>query len=116
MLGDSVQAARFQRVVTVEPARDLARCTRHSLVDCVALPPIGLANPVGKFRLELTNQIDRSVRRAAVDNDVFQVRIPLFMNRTQRLLKKSCLVVTGSDHRDAGSFAHSSEFCDRRTD
>src|SRR6516162_11451150 len=67
----------------------------------MGLSSIFLANPIGKPGFILLDYVDTLIGRAAVDDDIFQIRVTLKKDRADRLLDELALVVAGRDDRDA---------------
>ena len=86
------QRSRQKIIVAVQPAKHIAGGLRQSFVDRMTLTAIFFAAPTGQPRFVSANDRDAFVRAAAIHNDVFQLRVVLQQDRTNRLLQKACLI------------------------
>lgn len=80
-------------VVGVEPGDHMATGLEPAFVDSIRLAFVRFAYPVGKYVSIFFYDINTSVRTASVDDNVFQVRISLEQNRSNRLFDPVTLVV-----------------------
>src|SRR5262249_34127746 len=62
-------------VVRVQPREDLAGGAAEPLIQRIALPAIGLTDPVVEIRLILPDEIQRPIGRAPVDEDELQIGV-----------------------------------------
>src|SRR5579862_1364634 len=85
-------------VVGVQPAEDVATSHREALVERVRLATIRLRDPVQVF--VLGKDLERSVRRSAVNDDVLDRRIRLRHDALDRFSKVPGLIEGGGDDRD----------------
>src|SRR5579862_385981 len=93
----SADCSRKVEIVGVEPAEDLARCQGETLVDRVGLPLVGLRDPA---HLRVAPQdLQRLVRRSAVDDNVLDAWVVLAENTLDRLLDEGTLVHRRRDDR-----------------
>ena len=106
-LGHPVEGSRQIEVVAVQIGPEIAGGPRHPLVDRVALAPVLATFPVGEPVGVPPDDLDRAVRRAAIDDDVFEVRIALVEDRADRRLEEPGLVEARRDNGDARQFSFS---------
>src|SRR6516225_146140 len=103
MVGYSIQGTFQVVIVAVEVRDDITSGSPETLVDGVRLAAIFLAYPVGQPALVFPNNFDTPICAAAVDDDVFQIRIILIENRVYRLLDEGSLVEGWRDNRNSWS-------------
>ena len=63
----------------------------------MALSPVRLTGPIRQPRLVLADNLHAVVGAAAVNNDVFQVRVALYQDRTDGLFDELSLIVGRRD-------------------
>jgi hypothetical protein len=92
LLCDLEEAVFPEKIVTVQPALDIAGCPLEAFDKAERLAAIRLTDPIGNMLLVLADNLNRLVPRAAVDDDEFEVGIPLIQYTAQRALKEGCLI------------------------
>ena len=97
---------RVENVIRVEPRQDLAGGTREALVDGVGLPLVFLALPICQAIGVFLDNFKAAVAGAAIDDDVFNVRIVLLEHAAHGLLEEARLVEGGGDDADFGLIKH----------
>src|SRR5712671_2042109 len=89
--GDSVENTGQIHVIRIDPAKYTARRPVESFIDCRSLPIVFLAVPIGDVLFVLSDDLNRVVGTAAVQDEEFQEWILLGNNRQDRLLDESTL-------------------------
>ena len=94
-------------VVAVEVGQDLARGQAHALVDRVVHAPVGLRQPAHVVgALVAAEDVEGSVGRAAVNDDVLEAVIGLSPDRVDRRLDEPALVERRRDDRHKRAVRH----------
>jgi peptidoglycan/LPS O-acetylase OafA/YrhL len=104
-VGHPLQRAGQIIIVAVDVRQDRACRPLQPLVDRVCLPPILFADPVRQVLFVPLDDVDTAVGAAAVDDDVFEIRITLREDAVDGLFEVGGLLVGGGDDGDAGTFS-----------
>ena len=99
-LSNHPQRTRRDRIVRIEPAKNLSGRSRETGANRIRLPPVLGALPIRQPIHVLSDDLRAAVRRAAVHDDVLQVRVPLGEDGLDRLFKERRLVEGRGDDRD----------------
>src|SRR5829696_6762964 len=90
--GGGVERPGQVMIIAVDVGHPLARRAPQTLVERMGLPAVRLRDPPGQpIRVPLYDR-DRAVGRAAVDDDVLEVLIPLVEHRTDGPLDEPAVV------------------------
>jgi len=73
-----------------------------SFVNGMTLSSIFLTDPISQTRLILADDVHTAISAAAVNDDVFQVRIPLEQHRADGILDELRLVIRWRDDAHPG--------------
>src|SRR5262249_7087906 len=84
------------------PAHDFAGGAGKAFVDGVIHAVVRLTDPAGQMGFIFANDVNSAVGGAAVDNEVFEIRVVLCKDGEKRLLDVLGRVEGGGDERDAG--------------
>ena len=103
LVDDARHGTGQQHVVRAEPAEDLAPRTRERRIQRSRLAAIRGARPPRQPVLVPTQELDRTVRRAAIGHRVLDVRVILIEHRLDRLLEIRRLVQRRRHDRDEGA-------------
>ena len=99
-LGNVLQRmVRREFVVRVHEADDVARCGTDAFVQGVVNALVRLANELGKMRTARCQYAQRSVGRAAIHHDVFDMPPGLGLHRPQASAERGRAVLDGCDDR-----------------
>jgi len=98
-----VKRAWLEEIVRVEPSKDLPARSAEALDQRVGLTLIGANLRIGESRQEAFDNCDRSVCRAAIDDDVLEIGVSLRVNTFERRLKELALIQRGRDNAYPGS-------------
>ncbi len=96
---------RFNHTVVIKRVAgvhevDIRACgSRNALVHCVVNAFVRLGDPIGKPVGVLFYDVDSAVGRAAVNDDVFDIRIALTEHRQHGLLYAVCRIITDGYNR-----------------
>jgi hypothetical protein len=96
-VGDAGKGAIEIVIVTVQIGEDVARRPLQAFVNRVHLPAVVFAYPVGKTVLIFADNINATVRAAAIDDDILKVSVTLSNDRANRLLNIGSLVIGWSN-------------------
>ena len=99
---DTCQTSRQQHVIGIDPTQDVSRTVIKTFLDCIVHSSIRLRTPVVQLVCVPANDVDTVIRRSSINDDVFQIRIALAKDRTNRLFQILTRVVTRSDNADSG--------------
>ena len=99
---DPPQRIRLEQVVAADPGQEIARGARETLVESVRLPAVRLDDDASAAPAIALDDVDRSVARAAVDDDVFERRIVLVEHGADRGFEIGRLVEADRDDRNLG--------------
>jgi len=117
--GSGPQRTRGQQVIRVQPAEVLARRPLPTSLDGVGLAGVRLTDPLGQPRCVALQDSDRAVRRTAVENPIFEVRVPLQQHRPDGGFQELALIVRRRHDTDrrpiAGLFSLRDAGCPRPT-
>ncbi len=93
-------------IVRVLPCDPFACCPTKALVYGFRLPTIRFAYPPCQPIRIATNDVNATVGRTAIDDEVLQVRVVLVKNGANRAFQIACLVITRRDDSDAWPLRH----------
>jgi hypothetical protein len=91
----------MQKVAGVEPAHNISGGVSEAVVESVVHAVVAVTYPPGDMLFIFANDIDSSIRGAAVHHDIFKVRIPLVNDGADGLFNKADSVVYRGNQRDA---------------
>src|SRR5258708_2766458 len=92
VIGHHRERARQIEVIAVNKAEDVAGRLRDTLVNCMDLTPIFLADPERESIFIATNDLEGFIGATTVDNDVLEIGIILIENRQNRLFQEAALI------------------------
>ena len=95
------ERAGRQHVVAVEPSEDFAGRDRHPFVDRVTLAAILFADDVVELIAVTFEHGTGLIGGAAVDHDIFQIRVALPEHRKNGFFDEPALIEGGGNNRDA---------------
>ena len=101
--GDGAEGPGTIFVVAVEPGHDFAAGFGKALVQRIAMAGVGLADKMVQPVFVFLDDLHRAVGAAAIDHDIFEMRIILIQHRAQRVFDKSRLVEGRGDDGNPGA-------------
>ena len=109
-LGNSRICVFYQKVVGVNEGDVFAACLGEGKIACAGGTAVflGKNNKAIVFLRVCTADIEGIVRRAVVNEDIFDVTVFLIEERVQTVGKVSCRVIYGNDYRDLNACFHES--------
>ena len=90
---------RSELIVRMHEAHDVPRRVANPLVQCVVQPAVGLGDELRDARLVPLEHGKRAVGRAAVDDDVLDVRPALRVDGAKRFPERSGSIEDRCDDR-----------------
>src|SRR5438270_5775251 len=105
VLRDGGQRSRQIILIGIEPPHQVAGGHAEPFVEGVGLALIGLRHPAQVWIAR--QHLERMIARAAVDHDVFEIRVPLPEHAKHGVFQIIPIVETGSDNRDFRNLPHS---------
>ena len=98
--GDLAQCAGEEKVVAIQPAKDVPCGACEALIDRLGLAGIPLRLPVSKLLGVTLDNCAAAVVAAAVHDDVFEIRVTLTEHAQDRRFEKLRLPERGRDDGD----------------
>lgn len=89
---DTLKSSRPVKVIGVQPANDRSGGLSEALPNRVGGTAVFFGYPIRQMMFVLPYEIHTAVRGTSIDDDVFEVRITLKQNRSNRFLKEFSLV------------------------
>lgn len=93
VIRDGIQGTGLEAVITVDPVEDIPSRTSETAVDRIALASVFFRYPVRQVSLMPFDDIDATVRRASIHNDIFEIGIALTKDGIDRRLEVACLII-----------------------
>src|SRR5207253_86789 len=88
VFGYNGNSASFVDVIRVQPTKEISTSFGKSLIDSLRLTLICFTDPIGNPLFVLAQDCYSLVCATSIDHDVFEIRISLQQNRTDRFLDK----------------------------
>ena len=117
LIGRSLEASGRVNVIGVQVCKDRSGRSDETLAYSICGSAVFFGDPKGKVFLILLDEVDTAVSRAAVNDDIFEIRITLPDNRLNGFLDELSLVIRRRYYCDTRARAHVSKYSvSRRSD